>query len=142
MEQPFAKLGLATEFKEGDVDKLIENWCTNAHNSGWLDRLVIVCIMVNTLVLAASHPCNMFSDQLFRTVVHVDAVVTIIFSCEMFIRIIAMGFYNPSYTGRQEAPSLPPSLVVWQLHMVCGSVCYIARPTHVSCAEEEKTACI
>ena len=59
----------------------------------WFDRFIIVCIILNSIVLALDDPYhpNWYytnSDYLFLTV----------FSVEMFLKIIAMGFVMRPYS--------------------------------------------
>ena len=99
VDVPYQKLGLKTEFKEGDVDALIHNWCQNAHNSSWLDTVIIVAILINTVILAVQNPATTLPDEVLTLFMLCDVVLTATFSWEMFVRIIAMGFYNPKYNS-------------------------------------------
>ena len=99
VDVPYQKLGLKTEFKEGDVDALIHNWCQNAHNSSWLDTVIIVAILINTVILAVQNPATTLPDETLTLFMLCDVVLTATFSWEMFVRIIAMGFYNPKYNS-------------------------------------------
>jgi hypothetical protein len=98
-DTPYAKQGLKKEFVEGDLDQLISNWCKNAHHSVWLDCTVVVCIVINTVVLSIQSPANVLSDAWLQVLFRADVVITVLFSCEMFIRIIAMGFYNSGWSA-------------------------------------------
>ena len=78
----------------GDVDEFILNWCKNACASTWLDTTVLVCIIFNTLLLAYAGPANTHPEDILTAMMIADLVLTLIFSIEMFIRIIALGFYD------------------------------------------------
>lgn len=59
----------------------------------WFDRFIILCIILNSIVLALDDPYNpnwyyTNSDYLFLSV----------FSLEMFLKIIAMGFFMRPYS--------------------------------------------
>ena len=93
----FVKLGLKTEFSDGDVDAFIKNWCLNAHNSTWLDTMIIVAILINTVILSVQNPATMLDESTLHAFYLTDVVLTTTFSWEMFVRIIAIGFYNKKW---------------------------------------------
>jgi hypothetical protein len=99
--------------KQGEVDEFIVNWCKNSCASSWLDATVLFCIIFNTFLLAYAGPANIHPEsQLFAMMV-IDLVLTLIFTIEMFIRIIALGFYDrtgelavPRYMNEYASPPL------------------------------------
>jgi hypothetical protein len=97
MAKLYAQLGLRHEFMSGDFDVLIENWCRRASVSTWLDVTIISAILTNTVLLALQNPANQFSDDTLDIMMYIDMFLTCLFTWEMFVRIIAMGFYNPKY---------------------------------------------
>lgn len=84
--------------KTGEVDELIVNWCKNACASFWLDALILFCIVVNTVLLAAAGPATTLTNETLDWMVAADLVLTVIFTAEMVIRIVALGFYDPNGT--------------------------------------------
>jgi hypothetical protein len=86
----------------GDVDEFILNWCKNACASSWLDATILICIIFNTFLLAYAGPANTYSEDVLTAMMIADLVLTLIFSIEMFIRIIALGFYDR--TGELPVP--------------------------------------
>ena len=80
--------------RTGEVDELILNWCKNSCASNWLDALVLGCIIANTALLAAAGPATTFSEEELDMMVVADLVLTIIFTGEMIIRIVALGFWD------------------------------------------------
>ena len=58
-----------------------------------LDVLIIVCIVLNTAILAVQHPGNTYSKGVNEALDVIDLVLTSIFTLEMFIKIFAFGFY-------------------------------------------------
>eukprot|EP01043_Picozoa_sp_COSAG02_P028368 COSAG02_NODE_1716_length_11210_cov_24.482495_1_plen_241_part_00 len=88
--------------KTGEVDELIVNWCKNSCASTWLDALILFCIIVNTALLAGAGPATTLDDEALGWMVVADLVLTIIFTAEMVIRIIALGFYDRK--GTDPAP--------------------------------------
>lgn len=92
-----AQLGLRRELWGGDVDTFINNWCQRAAVSTWLDVTIITAILINTVLLAVANPANQFDDHVLEAFMYIDMVLTSLFTWEMFVRIQAMGFYNPKY---------------------------------------------
>ena len=105
----FEKLGISKEILNGDVDAFILNWCTNAHNSSWLEYSILTCILINTYLLMVQNPATTLPSDLpelrawkgpdewgmtLHGIMVCDYILTMIFTLEMFTRIIAMGFYN------------------------------------------------
>lgn len=88
--------------KTGEVDELIVNWCKNSCASTWLDALILFCIIVNTALLAIAGPATTLDDEALGWMVAADLLLTIIFTAEMLIRIIALGFYDRK--GTDPAP--------------------------------------
>eukprot|EP01046_Picozoa_sp_COSAG06_P070585 COSAG06_NODE_19804_length_822_cov_0.907331_1_plen_231_part_10 len=70
-------------------------------NGKSLEVLVILCIVLNTLILAIQHPSNTYPDVLNNFMNVMDLVLTSIFTAEMFIKIMAYGLYK----GTPELPS-------------------------------------
>ena len=95
----YVKLGLRKEFTEGDVDAFIKNWCLNAHNSTWLDTTIIIAILINTVILSHQNPATMLDEDILHAYYLIDVVLTLTFSWEMFVRIIAIGFYNKNWNS-------------------------------------------
>ena len=93
----YKSLSLVGEFARGEFDELIDNWCKRASVSTWLDVTIISAIMINTFLLAWVNPANLLSDDTLFVCMIIDMVLTVLFTWEMFVRIIAMGFYNPKY---------------------------------------------
>jgi hypothetical protein len=91
------KIGQA--MAKGDVDVVILNWCRNACASIWLDSVVLAAIILNTILLAIESPANTLSEETLDMIVIIDMVLTIGFTVEMFIRIIAMGFWDRKGEG-------------------------------------------
>ena len=101
----------------GDVDEFILNWCKNACASTWLDTTVLVCIIFNTFLLAYAGPANTQPEEVLTAMMVADLVLTLIFSIEMFIRIIALGFYDRTGVFVCARAPLSPSV------SDCASVC-------------------
>ena len=80
--------------RTGEVDELIVNWCRNACASTWLDALILFCIIANTALLAAAGPATTLDDEALSGMVVGDLVLTIVFTSEMVIRIVALGFWD------------------------------------------------
>lgn len=80
--------------RTGEVDELILNYCKNACASTWLDALILGAIVVNTGLLAMAGPATTLSEEAIDQMVVADLVLTIIFTAEMMIRIVALGFYD------------------------------------------------
>jgi hypothetical protein len=70
-------------------------------NGKFLEVLVILCIVLNTLILAIQHPSNTYPDEFNNFMNVMDLVLTSIFTAEMFIKIMAYGLYK----GTPELPS-------------------------------------
>jgi hypothetical protein len=88
--------------KEGDVDIFVLNYCKNACASTWLDSTILICIIFNTFLLAYAGPANTYPEEQLTAMMLADVVLTVIFSVEMGIRIIALGFYDS--TGQNPVP--------------------------------------
>ena len=88
--------------KTGEVDELIVNWCRNACASTWLDALILFCIIANTALLAAAGPATTLDDEVLARMVVADLVLTVVFTAEMVIRIVALGFWDRK--GTDPAP--------------------------------------
>ena len=88
--------------KTGEVDELIVNWCRNACASTWLDTLILFCIIANTALLAAAGPATTLDDEVLARMVVADLVLTVVFTAEMVIRIVALGFWDRK--GTDPAP--------------------------------------
>eukprot|EP01052_Picozoa_sp_SAG31_P010413 SAG31_NODE_570_length_14016_cov_10.573543_4_plen_2093_part_00 len=86
----------------GEVDQFILNWCRNACSSMWLDAFILLAIIFNTFLLAAAGPANTHSKEILTMMMVADIVLTIVFTLEMLIRIIALGFYDK--TGNDPIP--------------------------------------
>ena len=70
-------------------------------NGKFLEVLVILCIVLNTLILAIQHPTNTY-PQIMNDVMNVmDLVLTCIFTVEMLVKLLAYGFYR----GTADIPS-------------------------------------
>ena len=80
--------------KDGQVDSFIANWCRNACASTWLDTFILACIMFNTALLAGAGPATTLAAETLLIMEVIDIVLTIIFTVEMVVRIIALGFYQ------------------------------------------------
>ena len=78
----------------GDVDAAVLHWCQNACKSSWLEVLILLCILLNTVLLAVQNPATTLSNDTLYVFMIIDLVLTGIFTVEMCIRIIAMGLYN------------------------------------------------
>ncbi|MDA8639371.1 ion transporter [bacterium] len=78
----------------GLVDEFIVNWCKNACASKWLETGILIAILINTYLLAAAGPATTLSEDKLYWMMVADIVLTIIFTVEMFIRIIALGFWD------------------------------------------------
>ena len=78
----------------GDVDEFILNWCKNACASKWLELSILGCILFNTFLLAYAGPANVLHEDTLFFMMVADLVLTTIFTAEMLVRIIAVGFYD------------------------------------------------
>ena len=76
-EAVFVKMGLKKEIIEGDVDAFILNWCTNAHNSTWLETGILICILVNTALLMIQNPATTLTDDTLYIIMIMDYVLTV-----------------------------------------------------------------
>ena len=72
------------------------NRAPSATNGKPLEVVVILCILLNTLILAIQHPSNTYSDELNHVMNVMDIVLTCIFTLEMFIKIFAYGMVKGS----------------------------------------------
>lgn len=88
--------------KRGEVDDFILNYCKNACASNWLDAAILICIIFNTFMLAYAGPANTYPEEQLTAMMISDIILTVIFSVEMGIRIIALGFYDA--TGQLPVP--------------------------------------
>eukprot|EP01043_Picozoa_sp_COSAG02_P060341 COSAG02_NODE_7862_length_2813_cov_1.518423_1_plen_884_part_10 len=70
-------------------------------NGKLLEIVVILCIVLNTLILAIQHPSNTYPQAMNDVMNAMDVVLTCIFTMEMFIKILAYGMYK----GTPELPS-------------------------------------
>lgn len=111
----------------GDVDEFILNWCKNACASTWLDATILICIIFNTFLLAYAGPANTYPDDVLTALMIADLVLTLIFSIEMFIRIIALGFYDrtgelpvPRYMNECAAAAPPLTCFLYLTRRFCA----------------------
>ena len=86
-------------FVSGDVDEAVLSWCRNACASVWLDTCVMGAILISTVTLSVENPANTLSPEVLNHLVYLDIVLTVGFTCEMFIRIIAMGWWDRTGSG-------------------------------------------
>ena len=78
----------------GEVDEFILNWCRNTCASAWLEIGILGAILFNTFLLAYAGPATTLSEERLTMMMIADIVLTIVFTAEMLIRIIALGFYD------------------------------------------------
>lgn len=80
----------------GDPSKESSMW-----NGKLLELVVILCIVLNTLILAVQHPSNTYPQEVNDVMNVLDVVLTCIFTLEMVVKIFAYGMYR----GTPELPS-------------------------------------
>jgi hypothetical protein len=97
-------LAAYTALREGRIDAFVVSWCRNACASRWLDTTVMVAILVSTCTLAWENPANTLSAATRSLLVALDAALTVIFTAEMAVRILAMGWWDRK--GRGHAPNV------------------------------------
>ena len=76
-EAIYLKLGLKKEIINGDVDAFIFNWCSNAHNSSWLETVILLCILINTVLLMIQNPATTLTDETLYIIMIADYVLTV-----------------------------------------------------------------
>ena len=83
---PIRQLMLAVA---GDPSKESSMW-----NGKLLELVVILCIVLNTLILAVQHPSNTYPQEVNDVMNVLDVVLTCIFTLEMVVKIFAYGMYR------------------------------------------------
>jgi hypothetical protein len=78
-EAIYEKMGIRSEIFKGDVDAFIYNWCSNAHNSNWLETMIILCILINTVLLAWQNPATILDNDYLEAFMYIDYVLTVSF---------------------------------------------------------------
>ena len=73
----FIKMGLKKEMVDGDMDAFILGWCTNAHNSAWLEYSILTCILINTSLLMIQNPATTLSDDTLHIIMIMDYILTV-----------------------------------------------------------------
>lgn len=76
-EAVFVKLGIKKEIINGDIDLFIFNWCKNAHESTWLETMILICILVNTALLMIQNPATTLSDDTLYIIMIMDYILTV-----------------------------------------------------------------
>ena len=76
---------------------VIFKWSLNQ----WFEYTVYTLILVSMVLLMLDNPLNDPVSNNTITLSHIDFAVTILFSLEALIRIIALGFYHTSLEGRK-----------------------------------------
>ena len=90
----WGRLSVVSDFTHGDLDAAIGHWCKNACASNWLERGILCTIVMNTVLLAVGSPSNTFDESVLTGLMIADTICAVVFTAEMFIRIIALGFWD------------------------------------------------
>ncbi|KAK9816645.1 hypothetical protein WJX72_003272 [[Myrmecia] bisecta] len=85
--------------------------CIFLLESGWLDGFTLLVILVNCLFLALMEPTKGAKQGRNRLIAHSELPFTIIFTTEMLIKIIALGFFigDRAAPGTEGPGIIPPS---------------------------------
>lgn len=72
---------------------MVRRFCIRVVQHVWFDYIVVLCILVNCAILALNDPLDKKRTSLQNRILDGSELpFTIIFACEMLIKIIALGF--------------------------------------------------
>ena len=75
-----------------DKDNWIRKWCIIAVRSKWFERFVMTLILFSSIMLALDEPYTDPNSSLGRFLYVADIVITILFTIEMIVKCVALGF--------------------------------------------------
>lgn len=123
--------------KKGSCVRCINRCCPSLLTSTpnkWFDNVILLLIFTSSVMLALDNPLNDPNSTESKVYGYIDYVHTILFTCEMLIKIIGLGFFsnnlkNPNLPKKEQLqPYIRSTWNILDFFVVMSSLLEIIMP--------------